>query len=472
MPLAPLDRDAASQHGRQLIQKAACRPETIDVTTGFAAIPASGSYVLRNVRTPACLVEAGSLAGDRGGLALLDIAVEDGVIASLLPAGTPALEAQPAVDLDGGIALPRLVDVHTHLDKGHIWPRRPNPDGSFMGALSAVAADREANWSARDVRARMEFGLRCAYAHGTAAIRTHLDSLGKQIGISWPVYAELRAEWAGRIALQASPLFGIDAVADTAHMRAIVRAVTDHGDRLLGAVTYMVPELDAALDTLFLTAIEHGFDLDFHVDETNDPAARSLEHIADAALRHRFTGKILAGHCCSLSLQQPQDEARIIGKVREAGVAVVSLPMCNMYLQDRRRGRTPRWRGVTALHELKAAGVPVMVASDNTRDPFYAYGDLDLVETLREGTRILQLDHSDRDWARAVAATPAEVMGLASAGRLAVGGPADLILTRARDWTEFFARPQADRTILVNGRAIDRALPDYRELDSLMSRPA
>ncbi|MEI5664667.1 cytosine deaminase [Bosea sp. CCNWLW174] len=442
------------------------------MTTGFAAIPASGSYVLRNVRTAACLVEAGSLAGDRGGLALLDIAVEDGVIASLLAGGAPALEAQPAVDLDGGIALPRLVDVHTHLDKGHIWPRRPNPDGSFMGALSAVAADREANWSARDVRARMEFGLRCAYAHGTAAIRTHLDSLGKQIGISWPVYAELRAEWAGRIALQASPLFGIDAVADPAHMRAIVKAVTDHGDRLLGAVTYMVPELDAALDTLFLTAIEHGFDLDFHVDETNDPAARSLEHIADAALRHRFTGKILAGHCCSLSLQQPHDEARIIGKVREAGIAVVSLPMCNMYLQDRQRGRTPRWRGVTALHELKAAGVPVMVASDNTRDPFYAYGDLDLVETLREGTRILQLDHSDRDWARAVAATPAEVMGLASAGRLAVGGPADLILTHARDWTEFFARPQADRTILVNGRAIDRALPDYRELDSLMSRPA
>ena len=469
MSQAPLDRGAPSQHGRRVIQRAAYKPETIDVTTGFAAIPASGSYVLRNVRAPACLVEAGSLASDRNGLALLDVAVADGAITSILPAGTPGLEAAPKLDLDGGIALPRLVDVHTHLDKGHIWPRRPNPDGSFVGALNAVAADREANWSAEDVRERMEFGLRCAYAHGTAAIRTHLDSLGKQIGISWPVYAELRSEWAGRITLQASPLFGIDAVADPAHMQAITRAVTDHGDSLLGAVTYMVPELDAALDTLFRAAIENGFDLDFHVDETNDPVARSLEHIADAALRHRFPGKILVGHCCSLSLQQPQDEARIIAKVKEAGIAVVSLPMCNMYLQDRQRGRTPRWRGVTALHELKAAGVPVTIASDNTRDPFYAYGDLDLVETVREGTRILQLDHSDRDWARAVSVTPAEIMGLSSAGRLAVGGPADLILTRARDWTEFFARPQADRSVLVDGRAIDRTLPDYRELDHLMA---
>jgi cytosine/creatinine deaminase len=442
------------------------------VTIGFAAIPAFTSYVLRNARTPGCLVETSSLATDRDGFAPLDIAVEDGLIASLLPAGTPALDDLPVLDLDGGIVLPRLVDVHTHLDKGHIWPRRPNPDGSFMGALSAVAADREANWSAGDVRARMEFGLRCAYAHGTAAIRTHLDSLGKQIGISWPVYAEIKAEWAGRIALQASPLFAVDAVADPAHMQAIVKAVADHGDSLLGAVTYMVPELDAALDTLFRTAIENGFDLDFHVDETNDPAARSLEHIADAALRHRFGGRILAGHCCSLSLQQPQDEARIVAKVREAGIAVVSLPMCNMYLQDRQPGRTPRWRGVTALHELKSAGVPVMIASDNTRDPFYAYGDLDLVETLREGTRILQLDHSDRDWSRTVATTPAEIMGLPGTGRLAAGGPADLILTRARDWTEFFARPQADRTVLVDGRATDLTLPDYRELDHLMSRPA
>ena len=40
---------------------------------------------------------------------------------------------------------------------------------------------------------------------------------------------------------------------------------------------------------------------------------------------------------------------------------------------------------------LKAAGVPVMVASDNTRDPFYAYGDLDMIEVMREATRILHL---------------------------------------------------------------------------------
>jgi cytosine deaminase len=58
------------------------------------------------------------------------------------------------------------------------------------------------------------------------------------------------------------------------------------------------------------------------------------------------------------------------------------------------RARTPRWRGVTLVHEMKARGIPVAFASDNTRDPFYAYGDLDMVEVMREATRIAHLDHS------------------------------------------------------------------------------
>lgn len=441
------------------------------MTTGFAALPDTPSIRLRNASLPLCLLEGAAPSPERDGLVRADLDIAQGRIAAILPAGS-APGAARSYDLDGGIVLPRLVDCHVHLDKGHIWPRRPNPDGTFMGALSSVMADREASWSAQDVRTRMEFGLRSAFAHGTAAMRTHIDSLGAQIGISWPVLAELRASWAGRIALQASPLFGIQFALDAAHMQAVTEAVKTHGDGLFGCVTYMIPELDAALDLIFRAAIENGFDLDFHVDETADPEARSLEHIADAAIRHRFTGKILCGHCCSLAVQAPDAEARIIAKVAEAGISVVSLPMCNMYLQDRVPGRTPRWRGVTALHELDAAGIPVMIASDNTRDPFYAYGDLDLIEVLREGTRILQLDHAGTGWARAIAATPARAMGLPRAGQIAADGDADLILTRARDWTEFFARPQADRTVLVKGKAIDRTLPDYRELDHLMDKTA
>ena len=152
-------------------------------------------------------------------------------------------------------------------------------------------------------------------------------------------------------------------------------------------------------------------------------------------------------------------------RVAEAGIAVVSLPMCNMYLQDRQAGRTPRWRGVTLIHELMANDVAVAVASDNTRDPFYAYGDLDMLEVFREAVRIIQLDHPVSSWASLVASAPAAIVGRPDRGVIGEGRAADLVLFRARAWTELLARPQWDRTVIRNGGAIDRTLPDYRELD-------
>jgi cytosine deaminase len=148
---------------------------------GFAAIPDAPAYRLCNARAPLTLLAAGGLAADTEGLSRIDLTIEDGRIASTFrPGPSRSTGDLPQVDLDGGLILPRFVDIHTHLDKGHIWPRRPNPDGTFPGALGAVRADREANWSAEDVAGPDGIFLRCAFAHGTGAIRTHLDVLGPQ----------------------------------------------------------------------------------------------------------------------------------------------------------------------------------------------------------------------------------------------------------------------------------------------------
>jgi len=119
------------------------------------------------------------------------------------------------------------------------------------------------------------------------------------------------------------------------------------------------------------------------------------------------------------------------------------------------------------LHELGAAGVAVMVASDNTRDPYYAYGDLDMLEVFREATRILHLDHSDRPWIRLLGTTAAGLMGLPSHGLIAVDQRADFVLTQARTLPELVCRPHSDRSVVVSGHAIDTRLPDYRDLDHL-----
>ena len=443
------------------------------MTRAFAEIRAP-AFFLSNARVPAPVLEADGFgaSADADGLVACDIHVDAGRIAALAPSGSSAQNGAARLDLDGGMVLPRLVDVHTHIDKGHIFPRAPNPDGTIAGARTTTMADREANWSAEDVRARMDFALRCAFAHGTGAIRTHIDSYGKQTAISWPVLAEIREQWKGRIIVQAVSNYPLSfALEDEAQFRHIVETTARHGG-ILGGNSFPgapIRGLDNALDRAFAAAKANGLDLDFHVDESASEEARSLAAIADAAMRNKFSGRVTVGHCCSLSLYGDNERADTIARVADAGLAVVSLPMVNMYLQDRAAGRTPRWRGVAPLHELAAAGVNVMVASDNTRDPFHAYGDLDLVEVLREATRIAHLDHCERPWLGAVTTTPAQVMRLDGHGRIAVGGPADLIVTRARTFNELLSRPQSDRIVIVAGRQIDTTLPDYRELDSLMT---
>jgi cytosine deaminase len=430
-------------------------------------IPDATSYRLANARVHRSLTPGLATIFDADGFALVDIAVADGKISSIAAHGKSKAPAD-AIDLGGRIVLPCFVDCHTHIDKGHIWPRKPNPDGTFMGALNATGADRAARWSAQDVARRMDFSLRSAYAHGTRAVRTHLDSVAPQEEISWPVFEAMRESWRGRIELQAACLIGIEGVRDRKWFEKLAKRVAA-AKGVLGVVTYMVPDLEELIDKVFAEAIKHGLDLDFHADETDDAAAISLKKIAEASLWNSFEGNILVGHCCSLARQPDLDVLDTLDKVAKAGLAVVSLPMCNLYLQDRRNNATtPRWRGVTLLHEMKARGIKVAVASDNTRDPFYAYGDLDMLEVYRMATRILHFDPPVGDWPRAVAATPAEVMRLDGAGTLAAGGSADFIVFKGRSWTELLSRPESDRIVVRAGRAIERQLPDYAELDELM----
>lgn len=417
----------------------------------FRRLPEGPRLRLDNVTVPACLL------GQSGDLLRTSLVIDGDRI------GTGDA---PAVDMGGALLLPAFIDMHTHLDKGHIWQRSPNPDGTFMGALTTVDADRATRWTAEDVRARMDFSLRCAYAHGTRAIRTHLDAIPPQDAISFGVFREMRAEWAGRIALQAACLIGAEGFSTDGDFARTASIVADSGG-VLGMVTYPLPDIDARIRAFLRMADALGLSADFHVDETLDTASNTLRMIAQAVLETGFSAPVVVGHCCSVSAMAETEAMATLDLVARAGLHVVSLPMCNLYLQDRRAGRTPRMRGITLVHEMCARGINVSFASDNTRDPFYAYGDMDMLEVLREATRIGHLDHAGPGWVQTALANPARACGF-TAPPLEPGAPADLVICRARNWNELCARPQADRIVIRAGRQIDRTLPDYAELDAVM----
>ncbi|MCE2493718.1 MAG: cytosine deaminase [Alphaproteobacteria bacterium] len=425
---------------------------------------------IRNARIPRTLLDEppAEFEADGEDLVVADIAIAEGRIAAIDAAGGERVAGD--IDLDGGQVWPCLADIHTHLDLGHIWQRAPNPDGSLETAFGIVAADRLAHWRAEDLRPRMEFGLRCAYAHGTRALRTHLLSPPEQADTSWGVFRELRDDWRGRIELQGVSLVPVEAFAD-GDGEGLADLVAGCGG-LLGAVCFARPDIDGLFDRVFRLAGDRGIDVDLHIDEALDPGQKTLRSAAEAAIRTRFGGRVQCGHCCSLSVQSDDDVERTLDGVAEAGFAIVSLPMCNLYLMDRRVDATPRRRGVTLVREMAARGIPVSFASDNCRDPFYGYGDHDAFEVFTQAVRVAHLDTPVAAWPRSVTATPVDVMGLDSPGLIKIGEPADLVLFRGRGYSELLTRPQADRVVLRDGEAIDTTLPDHRELDALRAAPA
>ena len=467
------------------------------MSNAFTQIPSVSHYRLCNARVPRCLLGADlsasavSSISDRGaeggglvamdeGLAAVDLEVQNGTIASVCPAdlarqdSTSAI-AVPSIDLSSSMVWPCFVDMHTHLDKGHIWPRSPNPDGTFGGALDTVRQDTARQdtvrrWDFEDVYRRAEFGLKCSYAHGTQAIRTHLDAFDEQGEISFKAFRQLRDEWQGRMSLQAVCLVTLDYFL-TKKGEDLADLVAE-SDGILGGVALMNGQMSAdivaQIDRVFELAKERSLDLDFHTDESLNPDDIALRLVAQAAMRHQFEGRITCGHCCSLSVQSEADVQETLEVVKAANISVVSLPMCNLYLQDRRSGKTPRYRGVTILRELKAAGVQCAIASDNCRDPFFAYGDHDGLEVFVQSARIGHLDHPVGDWPQSITRSPAKMMGLKNVGSIAEGLAADLVVFKARSFNELMARGQSDRVVIRAGKQIDTTLPDYAELDDLM----
>jgi cytosine deaminase len=411
----------------------------------FRTLP-DGPLTLCDVTVPACLL------GQKGDLVRTDLSIADGRIAAA--GGTP-------VAMNGAMAFPAFVDMHTHLDKGHIWGRAANPDGTFLGALETVAADRAVNWSARDVRARMEFALRCAHAHGTRAIRTHLDSLPPQDDISWPVFATLRADWADRIDLQAVCLVSCENVSPDGPFAHTADLVAQTGG-VLGMVTYDVPGFDRALADFLAMAADRACPWTCMSMKTAIPGrgrcADCRSRAGNGVRRTGHGGALLfagdAGRGRGAAHARPDGEG---GHQRRqpADVQPVSAGPCRRpHAALARRHAGPRDEGAgSACRSRPTTPATRSMPMATRHDGGAARGDPDRPSRpCRCGLGAVGPGQS-RAGLRLRCAQPAP------------GASADLVICRARSWTELFARPQTDRIVLRAGRAIDRTLPDYAELD-------
>ena len=355
------------------------------------------------------------------------------------------------------LLLPLLTDAHVHLDKTLTAARLPRAAVSLLDAIDLAAADR-ARWDVADIRRRASAALARAERHGTGRMRSHVDWTEAAVPLAWPVLQEIRAEWRGRVELQLAALVPLDLVPEAG--AAVAARVAEDGG-VLGAFVHGQAELEARLARLFDLAERHDLPLDFHVDETLDPAARGVDAILAEAERRRLGSRVVCGHACALA-ERPEAEVRpLLDRLAAAGVALCVLPATNAGLQDRAAGRTPRRRGLAPLREAREAGMAVFLASDNCRDAFHPWGDYDLWDIFRAALPWAHLQAGS--WLDAITDAPARLFAAPPGPR--VGAKADFLLLAGEDADDAASRAGADRQVWRNGRRIRFGERDQRLRD-------
>jgi len=404
-----------------------------------------------------------------------DVLVDKSRIVSVTDSGAAAggAPAGRVTDRGGVLVFPGLLEVHTHLDKCYTWDRAPGIHSDFWESLHVLYAD-SALWTEEDVHRRADFALRTTWAHGTRALRTHIDTNRKTSAGAHAALSRLRREWAGRVDIQVVSLFSF-----TEFFGGGAGAIVDQSGRhkvnALGGFPQPNPDLPKQLDSVMAAARELGVGLDLHVDESDLVGAECLRATAEAVLRNEFPHPVACGHNCSLSVQAPERARETIALVKEAGIGIISLPLTNLHLQGRARApappgekfgspRTPQWRGLTLLHEFIDAGVTVACGGDNVRDAFIGWGDFDIVEVFIESVRLAHLDTRLAYSPAVVTTGPARIMGLPGYGMVAPGSPADMVVFSARGLYPLLARPATPRRFIHGEEFREAALPDFDEL--------
>jgi cytosine/creatinine deaminase len=375
---------------------------------------------------------------------LVDVQLAGGVVAAVTEPSS--LHGDADADLNGYVLVPSFVEPHAHLDKALTASRVPNPTRDLRGAIDAMVAAGP-SFTIADTTARADRALAMMLAHGTTAVRTHVNVGGAVGWRALEALIDVRERWAGLVdvelvALVGNPLGG-QAGAD------LRRALAEGAD-VAGGCPHLDPEPDRAVAICLDAAGEAGRPLDLHTDETLDPSILTLATLADLVRRSGFAPSVTASHCVSLGVQ-PRDRQRAVAEqVAEAGVAVVSLPQTNLFLQGRAQP-TATPRGLTALPALRRAGVTVAAGGDNLRDPFHPLGRADPLEV---AALMVTAGHLSPGAAlHSVTGAARAVLGLPNV-EVTVGAPADLVALPGADLLEALGAAGAARRVWRAGRLV------------------
>jgi cytosine deaminase len=382
----------------------------------------------------------------------MDIAIEDGRIRRIAAAIPPG--GHEILDVSNRLVLPGFVETHIHPDKAFIADRTEGLSAGGPTAQTLVARLKKA-FTVEDVYRRARRVVELAVRHGCTTMRAHveIDALVELRGVE--AMRRLQADFAGVLDLELIA-FAQEGIFHESVTRDLLREALKSGLSTLGGCPYMDADQRAHIDWFFDTAQSFGVPLDFHADSADDPAMLTSDYIAAQTIARGMHGRVSLGHLCMLDVLPPPERARVIDRLREAQIHVISLPATELHMKGRTDAQRT-WRGVTRIAELRDAGINVSVSTNNIVNPFTPYGHPDLLRQALITAMAAHLGNLEQlAWLPELITTnPARALRLRDYG-LAEGCRADLVVLDAGDAAQAIAEQAEKLYVIKAGRIVAR----------------
>ena len=370
-----------------------------------------------------------------------DMLIRDGRIARI---GPDLPTEGPAEDGGDCIALPGLVEAHTHLDKS-LWGMGWRPHQAGPRLIDKIATERrlKREWNIDPERQSARLAA-LSLSQGSTAIRSHVD-IDTDIGLSgFEGVAVTREKYRDAVDIEivAFPQSGLMCRPGTLEL---MEAALANGADVVGGLDPCGIDRDPRghLDAVFALAEKHGKPVDIHLHEPDELGAFSIEMIIDRTVAHGMQGKVTVSHAFCLGMADRARARGLVERLAEARVAIATVATSS--------------RPVPSAAELREAGVTLCAGSDGIRDTWGPYGNADMLERamllgLRNNFRT-DPDVEHALWCCSYGG--AKVMELPDYG-LEEGCAADLVLVEAEAVAHAVAAHPPRRLVVKRGLVVAR----------------
>lgn len=372
-----------------------------------------------------------------------DLLAEDGRISRI----GKNLDASGAVVEDAGaaIAIPGLIEAHTHLDKT-LWgmPWYKGRKGGVLQDLIDNERDERIPIGLDVHRQSMRHAVRLI-ENGTSHIRSHVD-IDTDHGLSLlEGKVRTREALAGLVDIQivAFPQSGLTVRPGTYDL--LDEALTAGAD-IVGGLDPSAIDRDpkGSLDAIFALAVKHGKPIDIHLHEPGELGAFTLEMIMERTRVEGLQGRVGVSHAFCLGMPDQGRVASLMDQLAELDIRIFS-------------NGSPK-ATCPSLQALRAAGVKVGIGCDGIRDTWGPWGQPDMLHR----ARIIGMKNGMRRDDELE-----ELLDMASTGgaaaidvanhTLTVGAPADLTLVAGETLAHAVVEEAPRPLVIKGGKVVARA---------------